>query len=33
MAHSHIKAKDEMLVPSTALKERPEPGFENSFPE
>ena len=32
-AQSRIKAKDEMLVPNTALKERPEPGSERSFPE
>lgn len=29
-AQSRIKAKDETLVPDTALTERPEPGSERS---
>lgn len=31
-AQSRLKAKDETLVPNTALKERPELGSERSFP-
>lgn len=32
-AQSRVKAKDTILVASTSLKERPEPGSERSFPE
>ena len=30
-AQSLIKAKNEMLVPNTAVKDRPEPGSERPF--
>ena len=32
IAQSRIKAKNETLVTNTAVKDRPEPGSERSFP-